>query len=87
MELLQHEFGVIIEGEFYKLKIDELPTQIIDRDPPYVGHPRQSKKVLFNDYSDGQMLVISKNMRINKISKIGSVPVNILEELRGKLTT
>ncbi|WP_338709092.1 hypothetical protein [Paenibacillus amylolyticus] len=68
------ECGVIIKGEFHRILIHQLPTDIIEQDYPWVGHERRSTKVSFSEYGDGQLISFTKEWKIGEINKIGVLP-------------
>ncbi|PKQ89388.1 hypothetical protein CXK86_20280 [Paenibacillus sp. BGI2013] len=68
------ECGVIIKGEFHRISIHPLPTDIIEQDYPWVGHERRSTKVSFSNYEEGQLISFTKEWKIGEINKIGVLP-------------
>lgn len=77
------ECGVIIKGEFHRISISSRPTDIIEKDPPWVGHSIRSTKVSFNEYKDGELISFMKQWRVGEINKLGEIPINFIDQALG----
>ncbi|WP_214480961.1 hypothetical protein [Bacillus sp. SM2101] len=76
-----YNFGVIINGEFHSIEINESPTDIYKTELMNVGHyPLRTEKIFFNQYDDGELLVVSTNTRTNavEIKNVGEISNNLL---------
>lgn len=78
---LDYKFGIIIKGDFHDIQISETPTEILDTDPPYVGFPQQSRKVSFSQYSNGQLVIVSKGWKVQETKKVGEISDYLLQEI------
>ncbi len=78
-----YHFGMIINGEIHRIKIDECPSEIHRLDPPNVGHPQQYRKVYFNNYKDGQLLVVATDTGWEniEIKEVANVPANLIPKV------
>lgn len=83
---LDYKFGVIIDGNFHHIQINEAITEFVDIDPPYVGHLQQSRKVSFSQYSNGQLVIVSKGWKVQETKKVGEIPDYLLQEIMKKTT-
>lgn len=81
---LDYKFGVIIKGNFHHIQISEAITEFVDTDPPYVGHLQQSRKVSFSQFSNGQLVIVSKRWKVQEIKKVGEIPDYLLQEIMKK---
>ncbi|MGN7192860.1 hypothetical protein ACTHS9_01665 [Bacillus mycoides] len=81
---LDYKCGLIIKGEFHNIEIEQLSTRILEIDPPWVGHLQQSREISFDEYKNGEMVVISKKWGIEEVKKVGEIPENLLQEIMKK---
>lgn len=78
-----YHFGMIINGEIHRIKIDECPSEIHKMDLPNVGHTQQYRKVYFNNYKDGQLLVVATGTgwRNIEMKEIGNIPDDLIPKV------